>query len=106
MASLAIAFPKTGLKPFPGDEVNQVAHAGGISPLVVVPRDHLHAVVIDYACQRRIHAGGTIVAAIIHGNEFFRRIAHTSIHRPPGSRLTRFLDASDPTALLPKHSQL
>src|SRR5213075_3082092 len=35
--------------------VDQVAHAAGVSPLIVVPGDYLHAVAADHQGRRRIY---------------------------------------------------
>ena len=42
---------RNALQALTGDVVDQVAHAAGVSPLVVVPGDHLDAVAADHHGQ-------------------------------------------------------
>src|SRR6185312_1781052 len=47
-------------------EMNQIAYAAGITPLVVVPGDDFHAVSGHHAGEGSVHNGGTLVAAVVH----------------------------------------
>src|ERR1017187_7029571 len=51
------------------EELDEIAHTAGVSPLVVVPRDHLDAVSADHAGHIGINDGGTLVALEIAGDQ-------------------------------------
>src|SRR5215831_20584369 len=55
---VASSFPRAWaaeLKSLGAQEVDQVSYAAGIAPLIVVPRDHLHAVAAYHQRHGRIH---------------------------------------------------
>ena len=57
------------LQTFASDEINQVANAGGVSPLVVVPGDHLYQIPDDHG-RERIDNRRTRVTAEIGRDQF------------------------------------
>src|ERR1700676_1728309 len=65
-------------------EMNQVAHAAGVSPLIVVPGDDFHAIAADHARERRVHNGGTIVATVIDRHQLFSFHSQNSFHGAVG----------------------
>ena len=64
------------------DVVDQVAHAAGVSPLVVVPRDHLHAVATDHHGAGRVHDRRERVALEVGRHQFVLFVAEISLQRP------------------------
>ena len=59
----------TRLQPFRSNVSNHVADAARVSPLVVVPGDHLDAIAGDHAGHGRIHNGGARIAAEVNGDQ-------------------------------------
>src|SRR6185437_9495747 len=47
-------------------ELDQIAYSAGVTPLIVVPGDHLHAVSRHHAGEGSVNDGGTLVAAVVH----------------------------------------
>src|SRR5262249_48793896 len=54
------------LQSFLANEADQVAHATGITPLVVIPGNHFHTIPGDHSRKRRVHDRGTVIATVIH----------------------------------------
>src|SRR6185312_4117600 len=65
-----------------GQEPDQVADTARIAPLVVVPRDDLHAVSGDNASERRVDDRGTIVVTEVHRDQFLLLISEKALQRP------------------------
>src|SRR6266576_1390721 len=59
-------FAMFGLETFLIHKVDHVAHAAGVSPLVVVPGDNFHAITLDNARHGSVHDGGARVTTIVH----------------------------------------
>ena len=69
-------------------EFDQVAAAAGIAPLVVVPGQHLHAIIADDARVAGIHDRRMWVAAEIDGDQLFFRVCQDALHRAFGGALS------------------
>src|SRR5262249_28274566 len=48
-----------------GNKVDQVAYAARVSPLVVIPGNHLHAVPVDHAREQRVNNRRAIVTFVV-----------------------------------------
>src|SRR5579864_6024997 len=93
-------------EPFFGDEVDEVAHAARISPLVVVPGDDFHTVTRNYPSEERVYDGGPIVAAVIDRDQLFGGVAENTLHRSIGCGLEHFVDLFHAGAFLDKGHQV
>src|SRR5436305_9678597 len=65
MDNFAIAF---GLEALLAHEVDHVAHAAGVSPLIVVPGDDFDTVSSDNARHRCVNDGRSRITAVVHGD--------------------------------------
>src|SRR6266853_5882640 len=54
--------PYAGLQAFRCHQVNQIADTAGVSPLIVIPRDHLDTIASDYQGHGRVDDGGAGVS--------------------------------------------
>src|SRR5581483_7159141 len=71
-----------GLQALARDVVDQVAHAVGVSPLIVIPGDHLHAVAADHHGPRRIDNRRAWVALEIRRHQFMLLVSQVALQRP------------------------
>src|ERR1039457_2862870 len=62
------------------EELDEIAHTAGITPLVVVPRNHLDAFAADDAGHVGIDDGGALVALEIAGNQRLIGVAEDALH--------------------------
>src|ERR1700681_3666449 len=58
------------LQAFGRHQVDQIADTAGVSPLVVIPRDHLDAIAGDYQGHGRVDDGGAGIPFEIGRNQF------------------------------------
>src|SRR5438477_8675003 len=72
MVSLFMLVFDPCLQAFRAEELDQVADAAGIPPLIVVPGDHLNAVASDDARHGRVDDGGIRIALEIRRHQFLR----------------------------------
>src|SRR5689334_9976285 len=68
-------------QPFLHQKLDEVPHAAGVTPLIVIPGDHLHTIASYHPGQRGIDDGGTVVAAIVHRNELLGFVSQNAFHR-------------------------
>src|SRR6185437_13323898 len=65
----------------------EVAHAAGVSPLVVVPSHDLHAAAADDFGELGVHNRRTLVAAEVAGDQFLLFVSQDAVHGPGGCGL-------------------
>src|SRR5271166_3060422 len=95
------------LQPFSGDVMNKVADAARVSPLVVVPRDHLYAVAGHHASHEGIDDRGARVSLEVAGNQLFRRVTQKALQRPGlGRRFQRIVHFFRTGLLLDEDDQI
>src|SRR5258708_24870125 len=74
------------LQAFGRHQVDQIADTAGVSPLVVIPRDHLDAIATDYQGHGRVDDGGAGVAFEIGRDQFVLLDPEVAFQRArPGS---------------------
>src|SRR4051794_2690687 len=82
------SFAMFDLETFLAHEIDHVADAARVSPLIVVPGNDFHAITLDDAGHRRVNNRGAWVTAIVHRNQLLGLIAEISLER---TRLAGFL---------------
>src|SRR5262245_47498292 len=80
----ATLVPGTALER-PGHVADQVTHAAGVAPLVVVPGQHLHEIAVDDGRRWQIHDRRVWVAVEVHGHQLFIGRVEDPLERPGGS---------------------
>src|ERR1044071_8537260 len=72
---------------FAVDIVHQVTYPAGVTPFIVIPRDHLDTVAIHYPGERRVHDGRALIASKVAGDQLSDFISENTLHRSAGCRL-------------------
>src|SRR6266478_3739252 len=70
---------------FGGQELDEVAAAAGVAPLIVVPSQNFYAAVADDLGVFGIDDGGIRIAFEVGGDEFLFCVTEDALHRAAGS---------------------
>src|ERR1019366_4569588 len=68
-------------QPLSGDVMNQVADSAGVAPLIVIPRDNLHAVTGHHAGHGRINDRRARISPVIDGDQFSGLVSQVALQR-------------------------
>src|SRR5215831_13539119 len=82
---------EVGLEAFLGQEADEIDHAVGVAPLVVVPAEDLDAVSDDLG-ERRVNDGGALVALEIGADEQVLVVAENAFELAFARGLERGID--------------
>ena len=88
------------------EELDQVAAAAGIAPLVVVPGQHLDALVADDLGVSGVDDRGIRIGLEVGRDEFFFGVAENSLHRAIRGGLQRGVDGFHGGRLLDEHREV
>ncbi len=71
-----------GLQTFGAHEIDQIADTARVSPLVVVPGDHLNEISAHDQRHGRVHDRRAGIAPEVHRDKFILLVAEVALQRP------------------------
>ena len=84
---------RTGLRAIDlGHVLDEIDHTVGVTPLVIVPRDELHEVIVQSDTGLLVEDGGAGIAQEVRGNNFLIGVTQNALQLALGSVLHGLAD--------------